>query len=287
MRWMGLDLASEGFVKAVTAVKQALSVVQPTDLFGFDPCEERLPLTVRKSCNNCTGNNLATSTRCLVCGWVLRSRPQYENMTGGLVWAYVFFQLDFSIDCEEYDGRARERKDKGARYGRGGGDDARLGRRSFSSGVDEGKDDASKQLAKQNKGKGEKAVSSAPPSSSLTSQILKIYPQIYPYLPRSRLGSDLWKQQVSIIVLQMVIRTMIQSVVPCLYGLQYAKSPNSAASTWHASMQAPDMVFLPFSATSSPTSSWHCPTTGAFACLASSSGQNSSSFAPRWVSSSV
>lgn len=114
------------------------------DIFGFDPARGELPMTRKSCCNNCTFQNGASSRRCRLCGWVLRSRPQYEDLTDAIVWGFVFGQLGLSVLPQ-----VRREKD---------------------------------------------VVETIDPIK-LTREVLKVYAKVYPYLPISRLGLDLYKQQ--------------------------------------------------------------------------------------------
>uniref|UniRef100_A0A7S0EBI6 F5/8 type C domain-containing protein n=1 Tax=Hanusia phi TaxID=3032 RepID=A0A7S0EBI6_9CRYP len=147
LKWMGLDIdAKEGLKSVWEGVKTALSEQCDTvELLGFDPRQERLPLTKRTNCNNCTSANDDTSTRCRYCGWFLRARPQYEDVTDALVWCYLLQQLGIELDNTNISG--------------------------------------SPDIA----------------GPVRMHHVLSIYPQIYPYLPKGQLGTDLFKQQCYLI----------------------------------------------------------------------------------------
>ncbi|EKX32552.1 hypothetical protein GUITHDRAFT_121262 [Guillardia theta CCMP2712] len=100
LKWMGVDIdAKEGLKSVWDGVKTALSEQCDTvELLGFDPRQERLPLTKRTNCNNCTSANDDAATRCRYCGWFLRARPQYEDVTDALVWCYLLQELGIELD---------------------------------------------------------------------------------------------------------------------------------------------------------------------------------------------
>ena len=112
LRWMGVDVRARAGLRSVwDGVRAALSdQIDLVDLIGFDPRLGRLPLTRRGNCNNCTSENEEGRTRCKYCGWVLRVRPQYEDVTDAVVWCYILSELGIEMSCTSA-APAEERED--------------------------------------------------------------------------------------------------------------------------------------------------------------------------------
>ena len=71
-------------------IKTALLNFDVTDVFGFNPAEDKVPTAPAEQCAHCGTQNPRGATRCENCHAFLHEKIDYGCLTDAIVWAYLF-----------------------------------------------------------------------------------------------------------------------------------------------------------------------------------------------------
>jgi len=99
----GAEIAPLDISGLKKAVERTLLTLHLSDIMGYDPSCQQLPLTPKSHCSNCSHEVTKKESRvkCVKCNHALKMKVDYGSLTDAVVWAYVFHDIGIPIECHD------------------------------------------------------------------------------------------------------------------------------------------------------------------------------------------